>query len=218
MENLFKTFLILHIVGGFIGLLTGFVNLVRKKGDKQHKAIGKLFFLAMLTTGFSSLVISTIHPNHFLFIVGIFTLYLVGTGNRYIYLKMHDNDAKPKPIDYMITYTMLFVGILFVGFGILNLIRSNSMGMALIVFGMIGLLLVKTDFTNYKGDSPIKNFWLTAHIQRMTAGFIAASTAFLVVNSKYFPEQIPSVVFWLLPTMLLSPLIFKWSQAYGLKK
>jgi uncharacterized membrane protein YbaN (DUF454 family) len=52
----------------------------------------------------------------------------------------------------------------------------------------------------------------------MTGGFIAALTAFLVVNAKYFPEQIPGFVYWLLPTIIFTPLIITWSSKYEVKK
>ena len=98
MDILFKTFLALHIIGGTIGLFAGTINLVRIKGDKKHKLTGKIFTYAMLTAGFSSFALSIIHPNYFLFMVGVFTAYLVGTGNRYIYLKLLG--ARPTPVNY----------------------------------------------------------------------------------------------------------------------
>ena len=217
MDILFKAFLILHIISGSVGLLTGFLNLIRKKGDKNHKAIGKIFAYAMLITGFSSLVLSVMHPNYFLFIVGVFTIYMVGTGNRYIYLKILNNDVKPKLIDFILTSTMMITGVLFIILGVWNLIKSNSFGIVFIVFGIIGLGFVRADFKNYKGNLVIKNYWLTAHLQRMIGGFIAALTAFLVVNAKYFPEQIPLALYWLLPTLILVPLIVKWSKQYRIK-
>jgi uncharacterized membrane protein len=84
METLFKTLLYLHIAGGVIGLLTGTVELARRKGDSSHKLIGKVFVYGMLVAGLSSLALASIHPNYFLFIVGVFTVYLVLTGYRYM--------------------------------------------------------------------------------------------------------------------------------------
>jgi len=52
----------------------------------------------------------------------------------------------------------------------------------------------------------------------MTGSFIAAMTAFLVVNATYFPDQIPSFICWLLPTVTLTPLIVKWNGQYEIKK
>jgi uncharacterized membrane protein len=218
MDTVFTFFLVLHIAGGAIGLLTGLVNVVRKKGDKKHRIAGRVFLYSMLSAGSSSLVLSLLHPNYFLFMVGVFTLYLVGTGYRYLYSKIHNTNEKPKPIDWFITFTMLVAATLFIGIGILYLVKSSLFGLVFITFGLFGLLFVRHDFTNYRGNSKIENYWLTAHLQRMTGGFIAALTAFLVVNSNYFPEQIPGFVYWLLPTLVFTPLIISWSRKFEVKK
>ncbi|MCC7532397.1 MAG: DUF2306 domain-containing protein [Bacteroidia bacterium] len=214
MNIIFTIFLILHIVGGSVGLFTGTINLVRKKGDKRHKLVGRFFVYGMLTAGFSSLVLSIIHPNYFLFIVGIFTIYLTGTGTRYLRLKMLGNNQLPKTMDWTITIAMLLSGLIFIGLGIKHLIDSNNFGIVFIVFGLLGVRLVMTDFKNYKGQIIAKNYWLLAHLQRMTGAYIASATAFLVVNAKYFPEQIPSIAYWLLPTVILFPLIISWTKKY----
>lgn len=171
----------------------------------------------MLLAGSSSLVVSTLHSNSFLFIVGVFTLYLVSTGNRYIYLKMLGHSQKPTILDWSITICMLVTGIVFIIFGIHHLLTHNNFGIVFIVFGFIGLRFVRMDIGNYKGKVKAKNYWLLAHLQRMTAGYIAATTAFLVVNAKYVPIALPPVIIWLLPTAILTPLIFKWSKKYYVK-
>lgn len=57
------------------------------KGGKRHRKIGRLFVTGMKLTGGSSLLMAQIKPNPFLFIIGVFTIYLVGTADRYIKLK-----------------------------------------------------------------------------------------------------------------------------------
>jgi uncharacterized membrane protein len=214
METIFKVLLVLHIAGGSIGLFTGTINLIRRKGDKPHKLTGKIFAYSMLTAGFSSLALATIHPNYFLFIVGVFTIYLVATGNRYLYLKMLGSNQKPTILDWTITAGMLLAAILFIAVGIQLLVASNNFGIVLIVFGGLGLRLVRTDFGNYKGKVKAKNYWLLAHLQRMTGAYIASATAFLVVNSNYSPVALPPVVVWLLPTAILTPVIISWTRKY----
>lgn len=218
MDILFKTFLFLHILSGSIGLITGTINIIRKKGDRRHKLTGKIFAYSMLITGVSALVLSVLHTNYFLFIVGVFTIYLVGTGYRYIYLKMSGSDLNPNFIDRALTFGMLIAGIAFIVYGIYILISGNNFGIVLMVFGIIGSGFVKTDIQNYKGKSIIKNYRLLAHLQRMTGGYIAAATAFLVVNAKYSPVELPPILFWLLPTIILTPLIIKWSRKYSINK
>lgn len=218
MEKVVGVFLFLHIIGGSIGLLTGCFNVFAKKGDRKHRIIGRLFFFSMLLTGFSSIILSTMHPNYFLFMVGVFTLYMVGTGKRYIYSKMLNAKEKPKLMDWVITITMLLAGVLFIGLGGLYLVKTQFFGFVFITFVFFGLLFVKQDFKNYKGVSKLQNYWLIAHLQRMTGGFIAALTAFLVVNANYLPEQIPGFIYWLLPTLIFTPLIVKWTRKYEVKK
>lgn len=218
MDILFNIFLTLHIIGGAAGLLTGTINLVRKKGGKDHRLIGKVFVYSMLTVGFSSLVLSVLHPSYFLFIVGVFTIYLVGTGHRYLSLKMLGNGQRPAIMDWSMTIGMLLLGFLFIGFGISHLFAQNMFGIVLIVFSVFGLRFVKTDFDNYRGKFKAKNYWLLAHLQRMTAGYIAATTAFLVVNADYSPVPIPPVIVWLLPTLILTPLITIWTRKYKVKQ
>lgn len=171
----------------------------------------------MLTAGFSAFVLSILHPNYFLFMVGVFTLYLVGTGYRYIHIKMSGSDQRPTITDWAISLCMMLAGILFVGLGIRLILSQQNFGIVFIVFGLIGLRFVKIDFTNYKGKWKEKNYWLLSHLQRMTGGYIASLTAFLVVNAKYSPIVLPSILVWLLPTVILTPLIIVWSRKYKAK-
>jgi hypothetical protein len=168
----------------------------------------------MLSTAISALALSVLHENTFLFIVGIFTLYLVGTGYRYLNWKKSKQCKMPGAIDWLLFFMMLIAGILFTLKGTLLLFCPNLFGLVLITFGLLGLLFTHQDFKNFKGKVGNPGFWLSVHLQRMTGGFIAAMTAFLVVNAKYFPEQIPGFIFWLLPTVILTPLIIRWSRQY----
>lgn len=214
MDTSFKIFLVIHIIAGTIGLLSGTINIIAKKGDKRHRLVGKFFLYSMLTVGVSAFVLSTLHKNYFLFIVGVFTFYMAATGDRYLSLKGLNSGQKSKLIDWLLTIFMLLFGLAFIVFGIYHLTRSNTFGIVFIVFGFIGLRMVASDIKNYNGKSESANYWLTAHLQRMIGAYIAALTAFLVVNSKYFEGLIPGYVIWLLPTVIFVPLIVKWSREY----
>jgi hypothetical protein len=113
------------------------------------------------------------------------------------------------------TYGMGLAGVLFLALGINAMVQGNTFGIVYIVFGFISLLFVRTDLSNYRGKASTRNYWLLAHLQRMTGGYIAALTAFLVVNSSSLPSFIPGVVYWLLPTAILTPLIIRWSRKYA---
>lgn len=203
--SLFNVLLIIHITSGGLSLILGLYQLIARKGDQRHKRIGRVYFYSMLTAAFVALPMSYLHPNYFLFIVGVFTSYMLLTGVRYLKKKsILDVDA----IDWVLTFTMGIMGMAFIGSGLYSIVKSNFFGIVLCVFGAIGLLFVYQDYINFKGQSRVKNFWLTTHIQRMTGSYIASVTAFLVVNNT----MLPGIIAWLLPTILLVPLIIKWSR------
>ncbi len=216
MDTLFKILLTIHIIGGVTGLICGTINIIRKKGDKTHKLVGKGFLYGMLTAGSVSFILSILHPNMFLFMVGVLSVYSVGSGQRYLSLKELNKGQKPLLIDYALSVFMLIASVLFIGFGINNLIKGENFGIVFIVFGVLGLRNVHKDFNNFRGNVKFGNYWLIEHISRVTGGFIASVTATIVVNARYFPF-IPDALLWLLPTILIVPLTIYWSKKYAVK-
>lgn len=218
MHTLHTIFLIIHITFGAFGLITGSINILRRKGDRMHARIGLAFFYSMLVTGMSALILSFIHPNAFLAIIGVFTIYMVCTGYRYIRLRMTEVNNAARSMDWALTIGMAIAGILFFILGLLQFFKGNFFGVVYTAFGMVGWLFVKADVSNYREQAKHRNYWLLAHLQRMTGAYIAALTAFLVVNSNALMAWVPGWVFWLLPTAILTPFIIRWSNNYGVLK
>lgn len=211
MKNLFKILLMLHIIGGSVSLLLGSYIMLVKKGNTQHKLLGNLFFYTMLIAALVALPMSYLHPNYFLFVIGSFTTYMLLSGKRYLGIK---NTQDVTAMDWLLTGVMLLFSLGFVGLGVWNVVAGFYFGLVLLAFGLISLIFVYSDWQNYLGKSAFKNFGLSAHLQRMIGSYIASATAFLVVNNKF----LPSIIAWLLPTLVLVPLIFKWSRRYSIKK
>ena len=209
---LFDVLLALHVAGGGLGLLAGTFVLLRQKGDQLHRRVGSAFTAGMLAAGVTSLLMAVLHPSVFLFIVGVFTLYLVGTGLRYNRLRGLKGEQRPATIDYLLSGAMAVFGLGFLGYGAYMLAQGSSMGTVLLVFGVISLLMVAQDARNYRGRARSPKYWLLMHIARMTGGYIAAFTAFLAVNIDFFPRAVPGFVVWLAPTALFVPLIVYYSR------
>ena len=206
--DIFRFMLALHILGGSVGLISGTIVLILKKGDKIHKKIGSIFFWAMNLAGLCSFVLAVMHPNNFLFVVGIFTLYMNLTARSY--LKFKRKDAVINFRDAIPTIGMVIAAFFFVFVGI-KLISKDSFGWVLLSFAFISLRFVIADYMFFKGKSKFANQWLLSHLQRMIGTYIASITAFLVVNINFKP----AFVIWLGPTVLLVPLIIYWSRKYG---
>jgi hypothetical protein len=205
--ELFKFLLILHIAGGAISLFTGFIVMLLKKGSKIHTRIGTIYFYSLLLAAIVSFPMSYLHSSIFLFIVGVFTTYMLLTGKSYLSKNLNDHI---RVTDWVLAATMLVFGLGFLGIGCYNVFKGIYFGVVMIVFGGISIFFVIQDWINFTGKASIKNYWLTTHLQRMVGSYIASATAFIVVNNHI----VPGVVAWLLPTIILSPLIAVWTRRY----
>jgi hypothetical protein len=208
--NFFKLFLAIHVLGGTIGLIAGTFIILAKKGDKRHKVIGKIFAVSMIGAGSCSLALATIHRNDFLFAVGFFTLYLTGTGWRYLHLKNIPDGQKPLNIDWALIILMLLGSISFFVMGTQSILDKEYFGAIILIFGWRGITFVIQDFKTLNGKIEIKNYWLVFHLQRMSGAYIASLTAFAVVNSPIRLSFLP----WILPSLIIVPFIFKWTRKY----
>ncbi|MCC6187249.1 MAG: hypothetical protein IT256_08875 [Chitinophagaceae bacterium] len=210
---LFKTLLAIHVLGGSVGLLVGSIVLGRAKGNKQHKLLGKVFAYAMLLSSAVAMVMAVWRSNYLLLVIGVFTIYLVLSGLRYLRVKnINPTQAVPWQ-DKLLFGTMGVFALAFIGIGARLLIMGKGFGYVMLVFGLISVGLLRQDLLYYKGKAQYKNQWLVMHLTRMIAAYIAAFTAFMVVNNRYLPQ----LVAWLLPTVLLTPLIIFWSRQYGIR-
>ena len=195
---LFTLVLTLHIVFGFTGLLLGTVILIRKKGDTIHKQTGLVFTIAMVATGLCAFCLTYLHPNLFLFIVGVFTIYLSISGYRIIRLKKAHLGQKPKVFDAILTIVMLICAMLFYYIGIRHLVARQIFGLVYLLFGTIGFRLCYTEYKVFADKVTDPLYALKNHIGRMTGAYIAAFTAFIVVNNTF----LPAVLAWSLPGII----------------
>lgn len=191
----------------------GAINMLRRKGGKYHQKLGKIFFWGMNLAGFSSFVLAILHPNLFLFTIGVFTLYLNFTGN--MYLKVFKNKRAPSTKEKVATLLMALAGLVFLILGVEFFRRGSAFGVVYMLFTAISLFFVVKDLINYKSISYKHKMMLLEHIQRMSATFISALTAFLVVNAHHFSVTVPIWFWWILPTILVTPFIIYWSAQYG---
>ncbi len=217
--TLFNIILVVHILAGAIALILGTIIMIKRKGNKTHKKLGRIFGVAMLISAFLSFLLSIMHQNIFLFCIGILTIHLVGTGWRFLFLKNLPNGQKLLWVDWFLFVFMLAFGILFVYLGIINIAINNFFGIAPLAFGILGLLNLFSDFRIFVQKKYTINFSIRLHIQRMSGAYIASFTAFLVNVVSRNLEHIPflskfTFLTWISPGILVIPLIFRWSKKY----
>ncbi len=221
--DIYKTILLVHVILGSIGLFLGIVILACRKGDKTHKKLGRIFSVAMLSSSLLSFILSVMHPNIFLFCIGILTIHLVGTGWRYLFLKNLDKGQKPTIIDWFLFVFMIIFMLIFLYLGINSIFHNNMFGIAPLAFALLGFKNVINDYKIYSGKITVKNYWLSSHLERMSGAIIASFTAFLVnAVGKYLGQfdwmENFSFITWVLPGIIIIPFIIKWKRKYEVVK
>lgn len=214
MEKWLSFLMIAHIIGGAIALLSGIIPMVVAKGNNIHRLFGKIFFFGMTVVFITGFTVSLIKNIPFLFLISIFSYYLVATGYRSLYLKKLGRGQQPAIVDWVLNIVsgLFMLGMIVWG---IYLIANGAveMGIVSLVFGSIGTRGVIKMVRGFIKPTPSKTGWIEGHISGMVGGYIAAVTAFMVINNERY-IGLPMVAAWLLPTALLVPYIVYWSRKY----
>ena len=194
----------IHILAGSVALVSAALALSSEKGKKFHILIGKAYFWSMAIIFLTALPLSTITSNVFLFLITIFSFYLAFSGMRFA----KNRKGVPTRIDLIAVNFMLLSGVGMWILAIIFFIDNNSQYITLIVFGFLALFLEYGDFQTFKNQTAIGKERIAKHLTNMMGGTIAVVTAVLVVN----PPANPEWVWWILPTVLITPIIFWWNK------
>ena len=194
----------IHILAGSVALVSAALALSSEKGKKFHILIGKAYFWSMAIIFLTALPLSTITSNVFLFLITIFSFYLAFSGMRFA----KNRKGVPARIDLIAVNFMLLSGVGMWILAIIFFIDNNSQYITLIVFGFLALFLGYGDFQTFKNQTAIGKERIAKHLTNMMGGTIAVVTAVLVVN----PPANPEWVWWILPTFLITPVIFWWNK------
>lgn len=199
----------IHAPLGGIALLTGGISLIVKKGNNMHKKSGKIFFFSMLFSAISAFIISVL-PNHespFLFSIGLFSTYFLISGLRSLKFKQREFQLKT---DKIIAYLITLTGIVMILYPV---ILHSKLNIILSVFGVVGIVFGLRDLKLFKDIKRLKKNWLKLHLGKMTGGYIAAVSAFFVVN-----QILPGIWNWFVPGIIGSGYITFWMIKLNRKK
>ena len=194
----------IHILAGTIALLCAVLAVSSEKGKSLHVLSGITYFWGMDTIFLTATPMSIISSNIFLFLIAIFSFYLAFAGMRFA----RNRKGVATTLDWIAVSLMILSGL---GMWILAAIfftNDNSQYIVLLVFGFLAFNLGYADFRSYKNKTATGKKRLSRHLTNMMGGTIAVITAVLVVNSPFEPEW----VWWVLPTALITPVIFWWNK------
>lgn len=202
--SLYTVSLIIHVSCGFSALISGAFAMLLNRNTRKHKVAGKFYYYAMIGVFITMLPIYYLKGNQilFLFLVGVFSLYLTLTGKRF--LTLANKASNIRWYDYLVlSISMLAAGYML----ILGMLTKSGFSILLLVFGGILMLNIVHDCRfimkvkrGVKGlRKPVMN-----HVSRMGGAYIATFTAFTVNNLN---GVLPGLIGWLLPTVVGTLLI-----------
>src|SRR5712692_1805768 len=100
--------LLLHICGAVVGLLSGFLAMLFRKGSGLHAVAGNVFLISMLSMSSTGVYIAEfIRPNRANFLVAVLTFYLVATA----WAAARRRDGKPGLFDWGALMVVLADGV-----------------------------------------------------------------------------------------------------------
>ena len=202
------TLLVIHIAAGSVALLTALVALVTAKGGRVHVLAGRVYAIGMTLIFLTAIPLAIFGASVFLLLIAVFSFYLVFAGWRFA----RNRSRRPQPVDWLAAGVMGLTGLgMWVYAGVLAATGGGNW-VTMLAFGFIAVALSVADglfFNQGRGTRrrPAPYLRIQRHLTNMMAGTIATVTAVMVVNVSMNPVWLP----WLLPTIVITPLIVWWN-------
>jgi hypothetical protein len=220
----YSPILLVHILAGTVGLLSGTAAIIFRKGSPRHVLAGKIFVASMLTMGVAAAYLAVVRnqPNNLG--GGILTVYLIGTA----WLTARRRDGENSRYDWLALLIPLAIGILGWKNG-LDALRGPTGekygvpgGMHLFM-GSVCLLATAGDVRMLLRGGVFGAKRIARHLWRMCFGlFIASGSFFLgpfnrprrllssVGLSQHLPPALFSTTLYLILTVLPLLLLIFW--------
>lgn len=207
-----RAVLALHITAGAVAFICAPIALIAAKGGRIHRRWGKVYFWAMAAVAGTALFLSVVLPIVFLALVAIFSFYAAFSGYRILVLKRLGSAERPHLIDWVAAIVTLVSSSALAVVGVICPQVVGGMGFVSIVFGLIGTFLAVGSIRTFVRPPAEKQFWWYFHMRGMIASYIAAFTAFTVVNlGSRFGD---AWWVWLGPAIIGIPGSIVWQSYY----
>jgi uncharacterized membrane protein len=193
----FHALLMVHIGTGTIALISGPVPMLSRKGSRLHRRAGIVYAWSMTVAAFSAFALA-LGSARFIGLAAL-TLFLIFVGARAIGFR---RNHKPSSADKIACSASGLVSAWLFWRGIVS-------GDAISVFfGLGGTALAWRQW--YRLGNLATN-WLAVHLTSMGAAYVATLTALLALNLRV----VPSVVVFILPTLIAIPVLRSAAFRYG---
>ena len=204
--------LLFHICAAIVGLLSGYLSILLRKGSGLHRAAGTIFFVSMLAMSASAAYIAAfMKPNMLNAVTGLLTFYLVSTG----WWAGKRGDGKTGSFDLGALLFAMAVGAAAItwGFEAANSPAGSKDGMPAglyFVFGTITLLCALSDIRMFMRGGLFGKFRRARHLWRMSLALLIATLSFFPGQARQFPDWLRQSSALYLPHLFLLASMIYW--------
>jgi hypothetical protein len=192
--------LLVHIVAGGLGLVSGALALAATKGAGLHRRSGMAFVYSMLTMSLLGAGIAATQGTRISVIAGLLTAYLVFTALTTV----RPPNRFSRRLDVAAMLLAFAVGAGGVGIGLQALAeggRSRAWAPMFLVFGGVALLGAAGDFRMLRAGGVRGPRRLARHLWRMCFALLLATVSFFLGQADEFPKALQ------IPGLLASPAV-----------
>ena len=211
--------LVVHIIAGSLGLVSGFVALYASKGAPLHRKAGMVFVCVMLTTSFTGLMIAAVRgvAPAINIPVALLTAYLVITSLT----TMRPPAAGARRLTIGLLLVALGVGLTNVTFGFQAVARGGKeagIAFPFFIFGLVALLGATGDVRVVRSGPLRGAHRIARHLWRMCFALAIAALSFFIGQAKVIPEPIRIMPLLALPVLAVLVTMFYWLWRVRIKR
>ena len=210
----------IHICGAIVGLLSGFMAMMFRKGSGLHGAAGNVFFVSMLSMSAAGAYMAAfIKPNNGNIMGGVLIFYLVATG----WMTARRRTRETGMLDLSALLVALAVGTAGLTWGFQA--ASSPTGLKdgyppflYFVFASIALLFAASDIRMIVRGGVFGAKRIARHLWRMSLALLFAMMSFYPARAHLFPRWFNQTNLLYVPHVLLIGAMFFWLYRVSVRK
>ena len=209
---LYPALIMVHICGAVIGLLSGFLSILFRKGSGLHRVSGTFFFVSMLTMSAAGAVIAEFFkPNIGNVVGGVLTFYLVATA----WMAGRRREKKVGVFDFVALLVVLTLAGADVTFGFQAAtspthLKAGYPAALFFVFGSVAVLFAAWDVRMIVQGGVAGAQRIGRHLWRMCLALFMALMSFYPTRAKLFSKAINDSNVMYVPHIVLVVATLYW--------
>jgi hypothetical protein len=202
---LHQILLMTHITGAVVGISSGFLSMLFRKGASLHRVAGNIFVGSMLAmSGTAAYLAKVYKPNRMNLLAGLLTFYVVATG----WWAAKRRERGVAPFDVAALAWISIVAVIAFTYAVTSTPSAAVLGAMAVLFALSDIRMLA------RGGVAAVNR-MRRHIWRMSFALLIATLSFFPGQAKLFPRALLKVPAMYIPHIALVLSIIYWMVRTG---